>query len=77
MQQNHQGIEKKSVEDPAPRDTKTKEVASKLMQSCAQLTQMVPAYSGAQSCCHPLINKSKLYYHTTLNERKANQWYLT
>ena len=30
--------------------------------------QMVPAYSGAQSCRHPPINKSKPYYHTTYNE---------
>ena len=30
--------------------------------------QIVPAYSGAQSCRHPPINKSKPYYHTTYNE---------
>ena len=30
--------------------------------------QMVPAYSGTQSCRHPPINKSKPYYHTTYNE---------
>ena len=30
--------------------------------------QMVPAYSGAQSCRHPPINKSKPYYHITYNE---------
>ena len=30
--------------------------------------QLVPAYSGAQSCHHPPPNKSKPYYHTTYNE---------
>ena len=32
------------------------------------MKHMVPAYSGAQSCRHPPINKSKPYYHTTYNE---------
>ena len=30
--------------------------------------QLVPAYSGAQSCRHPPTIKSKPYYHTTYNE---------
>jgi hypothetical protein len=30
--------------------------------------QQVPAYSGSQSCRHPLGHKSKPYYHTTYNE---------
>ena len=30
--------------------------------------QLVPGYSGAQSCFHPPPNKSKPYYHTTYNE---------
>ena len=54
MQQNHQGIEKKSVEDPAPRDTKKKAVASKLMQSCAQLTQ-VHQYRCPPGSSHPYV----------------------